>query len=145
MPERVRVTEAAAALVRRLRRDHGDLILHLSGGCCEGSAPMCFRRGGFRVAARDVLLGVVEGCPFYVGAAQFPYWANCQITLDVTTRGGDSFSLEAADGVRFLVRSRLFSDAEVDELDAAGPPPTGPDASYQAANRPGPGQYQAAT
>ena len=73
---------------------------------------MCLRRSGFRIAARDVLLGVVEGCPFYVGAAQFPYWANCQITLDVTAGGGDSFSLEAADGVRFLVRSRLFSDAE---------------------------------
>jgi uncharacterized protein len=129
MPARVRVTGAAAQQLRRLRREHGALILHLSGGCCEGSAPMCLRRNGFRVAARDVLLGVVEGCPFYVGAAQFPYWANYQLTLDVTPDGGDSFSLEAADGVRLLVRSRLFSDAERNELDAAGPPPVGPDAA----------------
>jgi uncharacterized protein (DUF779 family) len=129
MPARVCVTEPAAELIRRLRRDHGELILHLSGGCCEGSAPMCLRRNGFRIATHDVLLGVVEGCPFYVGAIQFPYWANCQLTLDVTPDGGDSFSLEAADGVRFMVRSRLFSDAELDELDAAGPPPVGPDAA----------------
>src|ERR1700739_1390481 len=107
MPERVRVTDAAAALLHQLRQQYGELLLHLSGGCCEGSAPMCLRRSGFRIGARDVLLGVVEGVPFYVGAAQFPYWAACQLTLDVTEGGGDSFSLEAADGVRFLVRSRL--------------------------------------
>ena len=71
------------------------------------------------MGARDVLLGTVEGCPFYVGAAQYPYWANCQLTLDVTTGGGDSFSVEAVDGVRFIVRSRLFCDAELDELEAA--------------------------
>jgi uncharacterized protein len=130
MPERVCVTDTAAALVRQLRQQHGDLILHLSGGCCEGSAPMCLRRSGFRIGARDVLLGVVEGCPFYVSAVQFPYWANCQLTLDVTRDGGgDSFSLEAVDGVRFLIRSRLFSDAELDEVEAAGPPLVGPDAA----------------
>ncbi len=142
MPERVCVTDTAAALLRQLRQQHGDLILHLSGGCCEGSAPMCLRRDGFRIAARDVLLGVVEDCPFYVSAAQFPYWAHSQITLDVTPDGGDSFSIEAVDGVRFLVRSRLFSDLECDELDAAGPPLVGPDAAEryvaqgQAASRP---------
>jgi len=70
----------------------------------------------------------VEGCPFYAGGEQFPYWANCQVTLHVTTGGGDSFSLEAADGVRFAARSRLFSDAGLDELDAAGPLPLGPQA-----------------
>jgi len=129
MPARVCVTEPAAGLLRRLRQEHGELVLHLSGGCCEGSAPMCFRRSGFRIAARDVLLGVVEGCPFYVGAAQFPYWANCQLTLDVAPDGGDSFSLEAADGVRFMVRSRLFSDTELDAVEAAGPPLLGPDAA----------------
>jgi len=138
MPARVCITGAAAALLHRLRRDHGELILHLSGGCCEGSAPMCLRRSGFRIGARDVLLGVVEGCPFYVGAAQFPYWANCQLTLDVTKDGGDSFSLEAADRLGFLVRSRLFSDAELDEVEAAGPPPVGPDATarYRAESPP---------
>ena len=121
MPERVLRTDAAARLVRQLRDQYGPVLLHQSGGCCEGSAPMCFRRSGFRVGARDVLLGVIEGSPFYVSAAQFPYWANSQLTIDVVPDGGDSFSLEAADGVRFITRSRVFTDA-------AGPPPVGPDA-----------------
>ena len=100
MAERVVFTPEAVALVAALEA-HGPLIFHLSGGCCEGSAPMCFRQSDFRVGASDVLLGAVEGCPFYVGAAQFDYWSGCQIIIDVTTEGGDSFSLEAAEGVRF--------------------------------------------
>jgi hypothetical protein len=122
----VLATGAAAGLVRQLRDRHGPLLFHQSGGCCEGSAPMCLRRDGFRVGAQDVLLGVIEGCPFYVGAAQFPYWAASELTLDVVPDGGDSFSLEAADGVRFITRSRVFSDAEMDALDQAGPLPRGP-------------------
>jgi hypothetical protein len=117
VPERVLSTEVAAALVRQLRDQYGPVLLHQSGGCCEGSAPMCFRRSGFRVGARDVLLGAIEGSPFYVSAAQFPYWANSQLTIDVVP-----------DGVRFITRSRVFSDTEMDALDAAGPPPVGPDA-----------------
>src|ERR1700722_17113479 len=128
VPERVLSTEAAATLVRQLQDRYGSVLLHQSGGCCEGSAPMCFRRSGFRVAARDVLLGVIEGSPFYVSAAQFPYWANSQLTIDVVPDGGDSFSLEAADGVRFIPRSRVFSDTEMNALDAAGTPPVGPNA-----------------
>jgi uncharacterized protein len=119
MPSRVVFTEKAPSLTRRLRVEHGPLIFHLSGGCCEGSAPMCFRQSDFRVGPRDVLLGIIEEYPFYVGPSQFDYWASCQLSIDVTERGGDSFSLEAADGVRFIVRSRLFSDEEVAELDAA--------------------------
>jgi uncharacterized protein len=119
MPSRVVFTEKALSLTRRLRVEHGPLIFHLSGGCCEGSAPMCFRQSDFRVGPRDVLLGIIEEYPFYVGPSQFDYWASCQLSIDVTERGGDSFSLEAADGVRFIVRSRLFSDEEVAELDAA--------------------------
>lgn len=129
MPDRVVFTQRAIDLVRELKAQHGPLIFHLSGGCCEGSAPMCFRRSDFRAGARDVLLGMVEGCPFYVGPEQFDYWASCELTIDVTTGGGDSFSLEAAEDVRFIVRSRLFSDAEIEALDAAGPPPTGPEAA----------------
>ena len=131
-PSRVLVTEAAARLVRQLRDQYGPLLFHQSGGCCEGTAPMCLRRSGFRVGARDVLLGVIESCPFYVSAAQFPYWAHSQLTIDVVSNGGDSFSLEAADGVRFITRSRVFDDAEMDALDAIGPPPTGPDAMHYA-------------
>jgi len=126
MPVRVIFTAQALALTRQLRTTFGSLIFHLSGGCCEGSAPMCFRTADFRVGVRDVLLGVIEGCPFYVGPAQFGYWAYCELTVDVTPAGGDSFSLEAAEGVRFIVRSRLFTDQEAVVLDAAGPPPTGP-------------------
>jgi uncharacterized protein len=119
MPSRVVFTEKALSLTRKLRVEHGPLIFHLSGGCCEGSAPMCFRQSDFRVGPRDVLLGIIEEYPFYVGPSQFDYWASCQLSIDVTEGGGDSFSLEAADGVRFIVRSRLFSDEEVAELDAA--------------------------
>jgi uncharacterized protein (DUF779 family) len=128
MPARVVATPAAQVLIRRLKTEHGPLIFHQSGGCCEGSAPMCFRQTDFQVGEQDVLLGVIEGCPFYAGPAQFQYLAYSLLTLDVTTGGGDSFSLEAADDVRFVTRSRLATDAQAAELDAAGPPPTGPSA-----------------
>jgi uncharacterized protein (DUF779 family) len=100
-PPRVLITEAAARLVRQLRDQYGPLLFHQSGGCCEGSAPMCLRR----IGSRDVLLGVIADCPFYVSAEQFFYWAHSQLTIDVVTDGGDSFSLEAAEGVRFITRS----------------------------------------
>ncbi len=129
MPERVLFAPGASALVRALKLEHGPLIFHLSGGCCEGTAPMCFRRGEFRVGPRDVLLGVVEDCPFYVSAGHFEYWASCQLTVDVTTGGGDSYSLEAASGVRFIVRSRPFSDAEIAELVVESAPPREPQAT----------------
>ncbi len=128
MPPRVVVTPAAASLIRELKARHGPLIFHQSGGCCEGTAPMCFRRRDFHVGARDVLLGVIEDCPFYVGGAEYKYWAYFQLTIDVTTGGGDSFSIEAAEGVRFVTRSRMFTDAEAKALDEAGPPPHGPEA-----------------
>ena len=122
MTERVVFTPDAVALVATLKAEHGPLIFHLSGGCCEGSAPMCFRQSDFRVGASDVLLGAIDGCPFYVGATQFDYWSGCQIIVDVATEGGDSFSLEAAEGVQFIARSRLFTDAEFNTLNAAGLP-----------------------
>lgn len=131
MPKRVLFTSEATDLVVRLKAENGPLIFHLSGGCCEGSAPMCFRQSDFRPGARDVLIGAVQGCPFYVGASQFQYWAYSEITVGLTEGGGDSFSLEAPEGVRFIVRSRLFSDAEVAELEAAGPPPCGPPETAQ--------------
>lgn len=129
MANRLVATPKATALVSALSAAHGPLIFHLSGGCCEGSAPMCFRQADFRAGARDVLLGHVADAPFYVGPEQFEYWASCELTIDVTVGGGDSFSLEAADGVRFIVRSRLFEDVEIAELAAAGTPRVGPDAA----------------
>ena len=125
MPCRVVVTPEASALVRSLKAAHGPLIFHLSGGCCEGSAPMCFQASDFRPGGHDILLGEIEGCPFYVGAAQFDYWARYQIIVDVTTGGGDSFSLEAADGVRFTALSRPFADEEMAELTKAETPARG--------------------
>lgn len=89
---------------------------------------MCLRAADFKVGLRDVLLGVIEGTGFYVGPAQYDYWAACQLLVEVTHGSVDSFSLEAAEGQRFAVRSRLFSDEEIAELDRAGPPPRGPEA-----------------
>ena len=127
-PSRVLITEAAARLVRQLLVQYGPLLFHQSGGCCEGSAPMCFRRDGFRIGARDVMLGTIVGCPFYVSAAQFPYWAHSQLTIDVVSDGGDSFSLEAAEGVRFITRSRVLTDVEMAAIDATIPLSDGSDA-----------------
>jgi hypothetical protein len=118
MPERIIATAKTAVLIRR----------HQSGGCCEGAAPMRFKQSDFRVGANDVFLGVIEGCPFYIGAATFQYFAYTPLIIDVTRGGGDSFSLEAPEGVRFITRSHLFTDEEARELDAEGPPLMGPEA-----------------
>ena len=125
MVDRVLITEAAARLIPALRDAHGDLLFHQPGGCCDGSAPMCYPVGEFRVGGQDVHLGSIEGCPFYIGAAQFEYWQHTQLIIDVVTGRGSGFSVEAPLGVRFLTRSRLFNDAEVAELELAGYPPRG--------------------
>ena len=125
MPERVQVTPQAIAIIEKLRARHGDLLFHQSGGCCDGSTPMCYPLGEFRVGAQDVLLGEIDGCPFYIGAAQFEYWQHTQLTIDVVPGRGGGFSLEAPHGVRFLTRSRVFTDAEWAQLKAAPPPATG--------------------
>jgi len=118
--QRVLATEEARALIAQLREAHGPLLFHQSGGCCDGSAPMCFPHDEFRIGGRDVLLGVVEGCPFYMGAAQFDYWKHTQLTLDVVPGRGAGFSLEAPLGVRFIIRSRVLEAAEILELEARG-------------------------
>ena len=125
--QRVEATEAAALLLRELVQEHGPLLLHQSGGCCDGSAPMCFPRGEFRIGQRDVLLGAIAGCPFYMGAEQFEYWKHTHLTIDVVKGRGSGFSLEAPRGVRFLVRSRVFEQAELDALERA-PVHSGPEA-----------------
>jgi uncharacterized protein (DUF779 family) len=119
--ERVLVTSAAAEVIAALRAEHGELMFHQSGGCCDGSSPMCYPRGEFRVGSRDVYLGEIAGCPFYMGADQFEYWRHTQLTIDVVPGRGGGFSLEAPRGVRFLVRSRVFSDDEVRELELTPP------------------------
>lgn len=106
-------TPAALDVLRALIADHGPLMFHQSGGCCDGSAPMCFTAGEFRIGERDVLLGTVEGCPFYIGGLQFEAWAHTQLIIDVVPGRGAGFSLEAPRGVRFLTRSRVFGEAEM--------------------------------
>ena len=125
MVSRVSITDAAAALVERLTALHGALLFHQSGGCCDGSSPMCFPRGEFRVGERDVLLGTIAGTPFYIGGEQYEYWKHTHLTVDVVPGRGAGFSVEAPEGVRFLTRSRLFEDAEWEELAAAGEPARG--------------------
>jgi uncharacterized protein (DUF779 family) len=109
---RVSVTEGARQLIVELQKQHGPLMFHQSGGCCDGSAPMCFPVGEFRVGEQDVLLGEIEGCPFYMSAPQFEYWQHTHLIIDQVPGRGAGFSLEAPRGVRFLTRSRLFTEDE---------------------------------
>src|ERR1700685_3920917 len=122
MGERGQITDQAPQIVARLAAQHGALMFHQSGGCCDGSSPMCYPSGDFRVGPQDVLLGEIAGCQFYIGAAQFEYWKHTQLIIDVVPGRGSGFSVEAPEGVRFLTRSRVFTDEEVSELEAAGPP-----------------------
>lgn len=123
---RVLATKAAADLIAALRKDHGDLMFHQSGGCCDGSAPMCYPRGEFRVGQRDVWLGDIEGCPVFIGGQQFEHWKHTQLVIDAVPGRGGGFSLESPTGMRFLTRSRVFSDDELRALEEAGPPHRGP-------------------
>jgi len=121
MAERVGLTPAAADLLRRLVSLHGPVMFHQSGGCCDGSAPMCYPAGEFRTGASDVHLGDlsvdgVDDVPVWMSGPQFEYWKHTHLTIDVVPGRGSGFSLEAPEGVRFLVRSRLFSDEESAEL-----------------------------
>ena len=113
---RVVATEAARALIEELRAVHGPLMFHQSGGCCDGSAPMCYPDGEFKVGQADVLLGEIEGCPVYIGGRQFELWAHTQLILDAVPGRGAGFSVEAPTGMRFLTRSRVFSEEELAAL-----------------------------
>ena len=120
MVARVVATPAALALIERLWRQHGPLMFHQSGGCCDGSSPMCYPLDEFQVGGQDVRLGEIGGCPFYMGAAQFEYWRHTQLIIDVVPGRGGMFSLEGPEGQRFLTRSRLLSDEEDAALRAEG-------------------------
>ncbi|WP_044494813.1 DUF779 domain-containing protein [Nesterenkonia massiliensis] len=121
--ERVSITEEAAALLRSLRQEHGKpLMFHQSGGCCDGSAPMCYTQGTFLTGSADVLLGELtpgtpEPVPVWISRAQFEYWSHTHITIDVTVGRGAGFSIEGPTGRRFIIRSRLFTDEETQSLE----------------------------
>ena len=114
---RVLATDAALDLIVRLQAKHGSLMFHQSGGCCDGSSPMCYPEGELLIGDSDVRLGEIGGCPFYMSAAQFEYWKHTQLTIDVVPGRGGMFSLEGPEGLRFLTRSRLFTDKEQAALD----------------------------
>ncbi|MGH8061986.1 MAG: DUF779 domain-containing protein [Pseudoxanthomonas sp.] len=113
-------TLPALQLIEKLRGKHGPLMFHQSGGCCDGSSPMCYPQGDFIVGDRDVQLGEIGGAPFYISPSQFEYWKHTQLTIDVVEGRGGMFSLENGEGVRFLVRSRLFTDEEYAQLQSEG-------------------------
>ena len=113
---RVSATPAALALIDQLKAQHGALLFHQSGGCCDGSAPMCFPANEFIVGDVDVKLGEIGGVPFYMSESQFAYWEHTHLIIDVIPGTGGMFSLERPSGLRFLTRSRLYSDAELSTL-----------------------------
>ena len=119
-PAQVLRTPAATALMDKLEQKHGSLMFHQSGGCCDGSSPMCYPRGEFLVGDHDVLLGTLGETPFYISGSQFEYWKHTELTLDVVPGRGGMFSLDNGEGVRFHIRSRVFTDAEIADLRAAG-------------------------
>src|SRR6478735_546900 len=125
VPERVGVTPTAVAMLRQLREQHGELMFHQSGGCCDGSSPMCYPAGDFLTGDVDEHLGDLDlgdgvSVPVWMTKAQYEYWKHTHLTIDVVPGRGAGFSLEAPEGVRFLIRSRLLTDVEYGELHAAG-------------------------
>jgi uncharacterized protein (DUF779 family) len=120
LPPQVVATDATLALIEELQARHGALMFHQSGGCCDGSAPMCFPQGDFLLGDNDVHLGDIGGVPFYISESQYEYWCHTQLIIDVVPGRGGMFSLEGPTGRRFLTRSRFYEDAEWDALIASG-------------------------
>ncbi|GAA4271611.1 DUF779 domain-containing protein [Aquimarina gracilis] len=116
MIARVKITEAAKAIIDTLREQHGELMFHQSGGCCDGSSPMCFEKGELMINETDVWLGNIHGCDFYMSNDQFEYWKHTQLTIDVVKGRGASFSLEIPLGLRFVTKSRMYSEDEIKNL-----------------------------
>jgi uncharacterized protein len=123
MVARVTATPAALELIALLEARYGKLMFHQSGGCCDGSSPMCYPLGEFQVGDSDVQLGEIGGSPFYISRSQFAYWKHTQLIIDVVNGRGGMFSLEGPEGKRFLTRSRLFTDAEWAALGETDPLP----------------------
>jgi len=126
-PSRALITEAAAELLRTLQNRHGALMFHQSGGCCDGSSPMCYPDGEFIVGDRDILLSILDvgdGVPVWISGSQFEAWKHTQLVIDVVPGRGGGFSLETPEGMRFLSRGRAYTEAENRLLDE-DPPLTG--------------------
>lgn len=118
--ERVSATDKAKEVIAQLKQQHGELMFHQSGGCCDGSSPMCFAKGDFMLGSRDLCLGEVDGCEFYMASDQFEYYRNSHIVIDVSPGRGSSFSLEIPLGLRFMAVSRIFTDEELSNVRPVG-------------------------
>ncbi len=116
MTPRVTVTENAKNVINQLKSKYGELMFHQSGGCCDGSQPMCFEKGDFKLGNSDICLGEIEGCEFWMSKDQFEYWQHTQLNINITEGRGSSFSLEIPMGLRFLTESRMFTEAETEDL-----------------------------
>jgi len=117
MYSRVDITKEALSIVEKLKAENGALLFHQSGGCCDGSAPMCFPEDEFIIGSRDVRIGTIAGCNFWMNEDQFEYWKHTHLTVDIVEGRGSSFSLEIPLGYRFIVKSRLFTDEESANLE----------------------------
>ncbi len=118
MTKRVIINPEAILVVNELKSKFGELMFHQSGGCCDGSQPMCFEKGDFKVGNSDVCIGEIEGCEFWMSKDQFEYWQHTQLIIDVSKGRGSSFSLEIPLGVRFITKSRIFDEFEMNSLEA---------------------------
>ncbi|HZH60891.1 MAG TPA: DUF779 domain-containing protein [Metabacillus sp.] len=110
--EKVLCTQQASEFIDFLKDKHGPLMFHQSGGCCDGSSPMCYQIGEILIGEQDILLGYLNNCPFYISKAQYEYWKHTQLIIDIVDGKGGMFSLEGPEGKRFLTRSRVFTDKE---------------------------------
>ena len=117
MNKRVDLTKEASALIATLKEKHGPLLFHQSGGCCDGSQPMCFEKGDFKIGGSDIKIGTIDDCEFFMSKDQYEYWKHTHLTIDVIPGRGSSFSLEIPLGFRFIVQSRLFTEAELQDLE----------------------------
>jgi len=117
MYQRVDLTQAAANLIATLKEKHGPLMFHQSGGCCDGSQPMCFEKGDFKIGGSDIKIGAIADCEFFMSKDQYEYWKHTHLTIDVIPGRGSSFSLEIPLGFRFIVQSRLFTEVELQNLE----------------------------
>ncbi|NUM58701.1 MAG: DUF779 domain-containing protein [Bdellovibrionaceae bacterium] len=123
---RVTSTPIAMEWIEKLKVQHGPLMFHQSGGCCDGSAPMCYPRYEFKIGDQDVFLGLLGDTPFYISGSQFEYWRHTQLVIDVVPGRGSGFSVESPEGIRFITRSHVFTDEEMHQLINQGEPPRGP-------------------
>ncbi len=117
--KRVESTDLCDQWIDRLSETHGPLMFYQSGGCCEGSAPLCMKKGEMRIGDSDVLLGIINGAPFYISGSQYEVWKHTKVIVDIVNGGGNAFSLESPEGISFHIRSKVFSEAELAQMDDA--------------------------